>query len=204
MDKDSKGKLLAASVPLFASQGFAAVSIRQVAEAAGVNSALISYYFGGKSGLYEAVLKEQFSYIVDRIRMLSEQPLTPVDKIRGYARAVEDVHQAEPYLIRLWFREMAEPGSPFRHIIIEHIGIAAAFLRGAITEGMSKGMFRADIIPEYAVVGLAGMLNFFFAAKPAVPPELVPEVLLRNVRYVDTMAEMFIHALEQPKERDGK
>lgn len=203
MDKDSKEKLLAASVPLFAGQGFAAVSIRQVAEAAGVNSALISYYFGGKSGLYEAVLKQQFSYIADRIRMLSEQSLTPADKIRRYARAVEEVHQAEPYLIHLWFREMAEPTSSFRHIIIEHISIAAAFLRGAITEGMSKGLFRADIIPEYAVTGLAGMLNFFFAAKP-MASAIVPPELLQDRSYVDTMAEMFIHALEQPKERDGK
>ena len=74
MDKDAKEKLLAAAVPLFAEKGFAAVSIREVAEAAGVNSALISYYFGGKSGLYEAVLNEQFSVITVFLQSLGAQP----------------------------------------------------------------------------------------------------------------------------------
>ncbi len=48
---DAREKLLAAGTELFAAKGFAGVSIRQLAETAGVNSALISYYYGGKEKL---------------------------------------------------------------------------------------------------------------------------------------------------------
>lgn len=202
MDKDAKEKLLAAAVPLFAEKGFAAVSIREVAESAGVNSALISYYFGGKSGLYEAVLNEQFSVITAFLQSLGAQPLTPPEKIRGYAKAVARAHQREPHLIYLWFREMAEPNSPFRHIIVEKIAMAAQFLRETLLEGVRLGLFRADVSPEYAVIGLAGMMNFFFAARPALS-QMMPHMLLENERYVETMAELFLHSLEKPERRDA-
>lgn len=203
MDKDAKEKLLAAAVPLFAEKGFAAVSIREVAEAAGVNSALISYYFGGKSGLYEAVLNEQFSVITVFLQSLGAQPLTPPEKIRGYAKAVARAHQREPHLIYLWFREMAEPSSPFRHIIVEKIAMAAQFLRETLLEGVRLGLFRADVSPEYAVIGLAGMMNFFFAARPALS-QMMPHMLLENEQYVETMAELFLHSLEKTERRDAQ
>jgi AcrR family transcriptional regulator len=51
-------KLLHAAIEAFASQGFDAASTRAIADQAGVNMALISYHFGGKEGLYDAVLQE--------------------------------------------------------------------------------------------------------------------------------------------------
>ena len=46
--QDARERLLAAGAELFASKGFAGASIRELATAAGVNSALISYHYGGK------------------------------------------------------------------------------------------------------------------------------------------------------------
>eukprot|EP01034_Spumella_vulgaris_P043923 gene43923-54579_t len=57
---DSRARLLDAALRLFAEQGFAKTSIRQIAEAASVNTALISYYFGDKKGLYTAAYSESF------------------------------------------------------------------------------------------------------------------------------------------------
>ena len=54
MDSEKKEKLLRAATELFARNGYDGVSIREISEAAGVNSAMISYYFGGKRGLYSA------------------------------------------------------------------------------------------------------------------------------------------------------
>jgi AcrR family transcriptional regulator len=53
----SRAKLMKASEELFAERGIKAVSIRDIAAAAGVNSALIAYYFGGKDELVIAVYR---------------------------------------------------------------------------------------------------------------------------------------------------
>ena len=57
-DAGKKERLIRAAMELFAEYGYDKVSIRQLAAAAGVNSSMISYYFNGKGGLYEAVIKE--------------------------------------------------------------------------------------------------------------------------------------------------
>lgn len=51
----SKEKLLKAAEILFATKGFKEVSVREIAARAGVNSALVGYYFGGKQGLFNEV-----------------------------------------------------------------------------------------------------------------------------------------------------
>jgi len=56
-------KIFNAGVKLFAERSYNSVGIRDIATAAGVNSAMISYYFGGKSGL----LREIFSTFKERI-----------------------------------------------------------------------------------------------------------------------------------------
>ena len=69
---DSRSRILAAATPLFARHGLNGVSVREVASAAGVNLSMISYYFGGKEGLYASILKKQFEgfrYIDDIAKM---------------------------------------------------------------------------------------------------------------------------------------
>ena len=54
--KDTKAKLLKTAARLFASRGTEGVSTRELAGQAGVNLCAISYYFGSKQKLYEAVI----------------------------------------------------------------------------------------------------------------------------------------------------
>jgi len=55
---DSRTRLVEAAAELFIQKGFRNVSIREIADAAGTNSALISYYFGDKEGLFRQIYKE--------------------------------------------------------------------------------------------------------------------------------------------------
>lgn len=54
-----KDRILQAAAKLFAERSADAVSMRAVARAAGVDVALVSYYFGSKAGLFQAVVGEQ-------------------------------------------------------------------------------------------------------------------------------------------------
>jgi AcrR family transcriptional regulator len=55
--EDPRERLLGAGLRLFAEQGYTGASTRELAEAASVNVAAISYYFGDKAGLYRAVCR---------------------------------------------------------------------------------------------------------------------------------------------------
>src|SRR5215213_2696286 len=67
---------------LFANRGYDGTSIRDIAEEAGVNIAMISYYFGSKEKLMQALFEERASYIKLKLEnLLKNEKLTPWEKI---------------------------------------------------------------------------------------------------------------------------
>lgn len=70
---DTRLKLIDAGMRLFSDHGFRAVSTRDIAKEAGVNSALISYHFGGKDELFEVVVRASVSdHVAERMQMLTK------------------------------------------------------------------------------------------------------------------------------------
>jgi len=61
-EKPTVNKIIGAAIPLFAAKGVAGISVKELADAACVNIALISYYFGGKENLYAYILESQLAY----------------------------------------------------------------------------------------------------------------------------------------------
>lgn len=57
-DENSKQKILSAATKLFAHKGFDAVSVREICKEANANLCLISYHFGGKQELYNAIIDD--------------------------------------------------------------------------------------------------------------------------------------------------
>lgn len=56
----TRAHILSVALTLFSRRGFEGVTVRQIAQATGVNLSLVSYYFGGKEGLYKAVMAGYF------------------------------------------------------------------------------------------------------------------------------------------------
>lgn len=61
---EARGRILDAALTAFGASGFKGATTRQIAEAAGVNLPALTYYFGGKEGLYRACAEA----IVERFR----------------------------------------------------------------------------------------------------------------------------------------
>lgn len=108
----ARARLLRAGLRLFAHQGFAATTTRELAQAAGVNVAAISYYFGDKAGLYRAVFFEPLGEIADSIAQFAAADLPLDDALRAYyAGFLEPLDQGEDgqLCVKLRMREMVEP-----------------------------------------------------------------------------------------------
>ena len=74
-------KIFRAASELFAKNSYEAVSVKDIAEAGNINSALISYYFGGKAKLYQAVLLKQADIFLNTIAKISRLQLSPLEKM---------------------------------------------------------------------------------------------------------------------------
>jgi TetR/AcrR family transcriptional regulator len=93
----TKRSLLDAAQAEFAAKGLEGARVSEIAERAGVNKQLISYYFGGKEGLYEAILQRWYD-----IEAEIAEPGISLDEV--VARYLAVGHR-EPDLVRLVMRE---------------------------------------------------------------------------------------------------
>lgn len=110
--EDARTRLLHSGLRLFAGQGYAKTSTRELAEDAGVNIAAISYYFGDKAGLYRAVFDEPPG-LPCAADVELDAPGRPLDDAlaRFYAAFLEPLKQGDTVRLcmKLHFREMLEP-----------------------------------------------------------------------------------------------
>src|SRR5450755_3232992 len=80
MAADKREHILAIAEKLFGDHGFDGTSVRDIAQHANVNLAMISYYFGSKEKLLEALLEQRASYTILE-ELNKNEVLTPWDKI---------------------------------------------------------------------------------------------------------------------------
>lgn len=158
---DCRSKLVEVGTTLFAARGLHGVSIRELSQAAGASISMISYYFGGKDGLYSAVLQEQFACFdqIDEIRQSGYEPLTVIE---AYLRWTILRHRNNPHLLRFYTSELTNPTPCFATIVAPAISKVIRILAEVIGEGVLRGQFRQDIPAANAALALAGMVNYFF------------------------------------------
>ena len=80
MAADKREHILAIAEKLFGDQGFDGTSVRDIAQHANVNLAMISYYFGSKEKLLEALLEQRANYTILEA-LNKDESLTPWEKI---------------------------------------------------------------------------------------------------------------------------
>ena len=108
----ARARLLRSGLRLFAQQGYAKTSTRELAEDAGVNIASISYYFGDKAGLYRAVFFEPMGAPRDGGARYARPGLELREALAElFAELLEPLKQGDTarLCMKLHFREMLEP-----------------------------------------------------------------------------------------------
>jgi len=147
---------------LFAAQGYSKTSTREVAEAAGVNVAAISYYFGDKAGLYRAAFCEPMGAPEDDLARYNGDNLSLPDALRGfYAGFLEPLKQGDVsrLCMKLHLREMLEPtglwaADPSFGIRDMHEALLAVLCRHL---GLQKSTVAGDLDLQRLAICIAGL-----------------------------------------------
>ncbi|AJO78252.1 TetR/AcrR family transcriptional regulator [Pseudomonas sp. MRSN 12121] len=118
--EQTRTEILQTALDLFAARGFAAVSLRDIADRVGVNHAMIRYHFGGKEQLW----RESAAYLFERLEQeipppdLARDP-SPIDALKRYIRAYVHYCARHPEHARLIVQESIE-GSDRLQWLAEH------------------------------------------------------------------------------------
>jgi TetR/AcrR family transcriptional regulator len=168
----TRAAILKAALEEFSHEGVAGARTDEIARRAGVNKALLYYYFKDKEGLYASALEEVFSGLSARIMAVLETPgLPPREKLIKYVEAHFDYIASAPFYPRLLQSEFMRSGgrtlSPVASRILERYGKPLYLkLAGVIREGVAGGDFR-NVDPAQTVTSLLGIIVFYFISLPA-------------------------------------
>ncbi len=168
--QETQDRILDAAERLFAERGIDAVSVRSVLGAARVNVSLAHYYFGGRDGLIEALLRRRLGPITEeRLRRLTEV------EARGNAASLEDVLRAyheypppewteeHPYFARLVGQLQFSPNPRIRKTVQNVVRDAFAPLGNALASRLPPGLAPArSICRFYFVLGVGSFAAMMF------------------------------------------
>jgi len=191
--QEARIRLLDAALVLFADKGFAKTSTREIAQAAHVNVASISYYFGDKAGLYRAVFTDPRS-----------NPRVEPDKIDRPGQSLADslramlAHFTSPMqqsvqmqnCMKLHFREMLEPTGMWQAEIDENIKPAHAALVQVLCRHL--GIAHADDDVHRLAFSISGMAMIVHVGSDVI--QAIRPQLMGSPAAVDTYAEHMLGA----------
>jgi AcrR family transcriptional regulator len=203
---DPKKRILAAAISLFAQKGFAAVGVREIAAEAGVNIAMISYYYDGKIGILKEILEEFFRRYFLVFEGVDDANKTPEDCVRDLIHNIVLFVRENTELTMVSYNELP--------LELPEIAELKAKKIKAMIQRISGLVLRMGLDPKdsflIAVVGPSLITSIFtnFRLRP-VMKQVFPFQFddAYYDRYADTIATLFLHGIEglaeELKQRKG-
>ena len=163
----TRAAILKAALHEFASEGVAGARTDEIANSAGVNKALLYYYFRDKESLYGAVIDDVFQNMRERLLRVLNSDLKPRVKLVEYAQTHFDYIASAPEYPRLVQQEMMRAGrqkSPhLKRIAQTYFHPVYMRLLELLQEGMDSGDFRQVDPRRFAMVMAATIVQYFNA-----------------------------------------
>lgn len=166
----ARERLLQVATKLFAEKGLDGVSVRDLSKEAGVNVSLISYYFGGKEGLYTAILEEHalgmrrfFSDLIARSRERTVSRSSFAEEIRTVVSHMVEMRLKSADISVLMQRERLS-GLPYSRKIYEEImGPIAEDIVGLVARAQEAKVVREGLNPRAYFLSLIESIFGYFA-----------------------------------------
>jgi TetR/AcrR family transcriptional regulator len=161
--KETRSAILAAAGKVFAKAGLAGARTDSIAEAAGVNKAMLYYYFKSKEGLYEAVVEDHFAEFNRQALEVLNGPGSAREVLLRYASLhldfISSRHQSAPL-----FQQLMMTGGKFLERLIQRYFMPRGkALEKLIERGIRGGEFRR-VDRFNATISIVSLIVFYFSA----------------------------------------
>jgi TetR/AcrR family transcriptional regulator len=165
MDKDKidkKDHILDVAEKVFSELGFDGASTRTISGEAGVNMAMLNYYFGSKEGLFLAVINRKITSFQNLLQNLgNDASISSWNKIEKYIELYTQRVVTNNCFQKLLYQELSmqrrgELGEQITEILLKNV----SEVRRILQEGVDKGEFNKNIDIEMVIATIYGTKNF--------------------------------------------
>jgi AcrR family transcriptional regulator len=194
-DISTEEKIKEAARKVFTQKGYSATRTRDIAEEAGINLALLNYYFRSKEKLFEIIMMEKMQKFFGVLALIVNDPSTVLEnKIESIAAGYTDMIMANPDLPMFILSEVRNSPDHFARIIEKRKLIQESVFISQIQER------QPGTNPLQFLVSLLGMCVFPFVMKPVLQKmtnldeETFNEMMLARKKLIPAWAEAILEA----------
>lgn len=164
-EESTEKRIMEAARKLFTQKGFTATRTRDIAEEAGINLALLNYYFRSKQKLFDLVMMENFQEFVQGITVnFSDEKMTMEERIEKIVTAYVDMLTRVPDLPLFILNEIRENPSKIAARLNKELAPLRQQFFKQLTASNKEG--RTNLEPFHFIANLVGLAVFPFIARP--------------------------------------
>jgi len=164
--ENTENQILIAAREVFISKGFEGARMQEIADHAGINKALLHYYFRSKEKLFESVFSEVASNLFPAMRQMLEAELELKEKIAMFIRIYLKALEENPFIPAFILNTLnTNPDSFLKYI--KESGLNPRLLQKQIDDESARGVIQT-IKAEHLMVNIIAMCIFPFVARPIV------------------------------------
>jgi TetR/AcrR family transcriptional regulator len=163
--KDStEDKILEAAKTVFISKGMEGARMQEIADEAGINKALLHYYFRSKERLFEAIFGEIFKFAFPKLSRIILSDVGIVSKIEQFVDAYIDILIKHPFIPGFVMKELNRDPSGLFKLVVK-FGLDPQPIFSYMQEAMDRGEI-IQMKPQHLAANVVSMCIFPFAARP--------------------------------------
>jgi len=180
---DKKESILDSAEKLFATLGYDGASTRLIANEAGVNVAMLNYYFGSKKGVYKTVLERRYKGFHQDLFDLNKRDISSWDKLSQFIEMYSSRILSQHSFHKLIQREMSLRQRPeTADFICSQMAQSAHEVCKILKEGIKNKSFK-EVDPEFTVATIFGTNYYLIGIAPVA--SLLLEKDLTNQDIID-------------------
>ncbi len=165
--KDStEEKILEAAKTVFVTKGMEGARMQEIADEAGINKALLHYYFRSKERLFEAIFSSVIQFAFPKLTEILKNDTPFVEKLEQVIDAYIDLLRKHPYIPGFVLKELNRDPSGLFKLALKY-GLNPQVVIDQIQIAMDKGeIVRTD--PRHIGLNIVSMCVFPFAVRPII------------------------------------
>lgn len=165
-EKNTELLILEAAREVFIKKGFEGARMQEIADTAGINKALLHYYFRSKDKLFDAVFQEVASNLFPAMRQIIEAEIGLIEKITFFIHVYLKTLSENPFIPAFVIYTLNTSPERFTKVLLKS-GINPTSLQQQINKEVELNQIR-PIKVEHLMINIISMCVFPYVAKPII------------------------------------
>jgi TetR/AcrR family transcriptional regulator len=166
-DLNTEEKILAAAKQVFMEKGMDGARMQDIADKAGINKALLHYYFRSKDKLFEMIFLDAIGRFIPRITDILSADIPFFEKVEKFVSAYIDMLVQNPYLPQFILNEINRQSDAFGKGPWGDKRPPVDKLIALVEKEIKAGNIK-KVKPQHFILNMVSMCIFPFAARPMV------------------------------------